>query len=101
MWFPALRILPLGTTPGQLYSPVDGSPFLNNQVPVDPVIANYIAKYVPLPNQPGNQFVSSPSAALRDDQFIFRYDYNISSKDTLSAFYIFDDQPQVFPFEVL
>ncbi|PYV46232.1 MAG: hypothetical protein DMG92_18530, partial [Acidobacteria bacterium] len=90
-----------GNDTGQLYSPVDGSPFLNNQVPVDPVIANYIAKYVPLPNQPGNQFVSSPSAALRDDQFIFRYDYNISSKDTLSAFYIFDDQPQVFPFEVL
>ena len=90
-----------GKDSGQLYSPVDGSAFPNNQVPVDPVIANYIAKYVPLPNQPNNQFVSSPTAALRDDQFIFRFDYNLSSKDSLSAFYIFDDQPQVFPFQVI
>jgi hypothetical protein len=85
----------------QLVDPTTGNPYPNNHVPVDPVIANYIAKYVPLPNRPGNQFISAPSAALRDDQFVFRLDHNISSKDTLSAFYIFDDQPQVFPFEIL
>jgi len=85
----------------QLFSPATGDPFPNNQVPVDPVIANYIAKYVPLPNRPGNQFVSAPTAALQDDQFVFRFDYNISKKDALSAFYIFDDQPQIFPFEIL
>jgi Carboxypeptidase regulatory-like domain len=85
----------------QLINPVTGNPYPNNQVPVDPVIANYIAKYVPLPNQPGNQFVSSPDASLSDDQFAFRFDYNLSSKDTLSAFYIFDDQPQTYPFRIL
>ena len=85
----------------QLIDPTTGANYPNNQVPVDPVIANYIAKYVPLPNQPNNQFVSSPTAALQDDQFVFRFDYNLSSKDSLSAFYIFDDQPQVFPFEIL
>jgi hypothetical protein len=90
-----------GNDTGQLYSPVDASPFPNNQVPVDPVIAKYIANYVPFPNQPNNQFVSSPSAALRDDQFVFRFDYNLSTKDSLSAFYIFDDQPQVFPFQIV
>ena len=97
-----------GFDTGQLFNPTDpsGGPFLCsgspcNQVPVDPVIANYIAKYVPLPNQANNQFVSSPSAALRDDQFVFRFDYNLSSKDSLSAFYIFDDQPQIFPFQIV
>lgn len=91
---------------GQLYNPTTGNPYMCggtacNQIPVDPVIANYIAKYVPLPNRPNNQFISAPVAALQDDQFIFRYDYNISKKDVLSAFYIFDDQPQVYPFEIL
>jgi hypothetical protein len=90
-----------GNDTGQLYSPVDGSPFPNNLVPVDPVIANYIAKYVPLPNQPGNQFVSSPTASLRDDQFVFRTDYNLSNKDSISGFYIFDDQPQSYPFQII
>ena len=90
-----------GNDKGQLYNPVDGSPFSNNQVPVDPVIANYIASYVPLPNQPNNEFVSSPVAKLQDDQFVFRVDYNLSNKDALSAFYIFDDQPQTYPFQII
>ncbi|MBV8475839.1 MAG: TonB-dependent receptor, partial [Acidobacteria bacterium] len=85
----------------QLVNPVTGNPYPNNQVPVDPVIANYIAKYVPLPNRPGNQFISSPTAALQDDQFVFRFDYNLSRNDVLSAFYIFDDEPQLFPFEII
>ena len=75
--------------------------FPNNQVPVDSVMANYINKYLPLPNTGTNGFVEDPVASLQEDQFIFRYDYNISSKDMLSAFYVFDDQPQVFPFEVV
>jgi hypothetical protein len=75
--------------------------FPNNQVPVDSVMQNYINKYLPMPNSGTNGFVEDPVASLREDQFIFRYDYNISSKDTLSAFYVLDDQPQVFPFEVV
>jgi hypothetical protein len=92
---------------GQLTDPTTGSPFVCNnglpcnQVPVDSVMKNYINKYLPLPNAPNNGFLQDPVASLQDDQFVFRYDYNISPKDTLSAFYIFDDQPQVFPFEVI
>src|SRR5579863_5797474 len=33
--------------------------YTNNQVPVNPIIAKYIAKYLPLPNLPNNNFVSS------------------------------------------
>ena len=87
-----------------LIDPTGANPsgfFPNNQVPVDSVMQNYINKYLPMPNSGTNGFVEDPVASLQEDQFIFRYDYNISSKDTLSAFYILDDQPQVFPFEVV
>jgi hypothetical protein len=95
-----------GLDTGQLTDPTTGGPFMCgsnvcNQVPVDSVMANYMKDYLPLPNTGTNGFVEDPVASLQEDQFIFRYDYNISSKDTLSAFYVFDDQPQVFPFEVL
>lgn len=90
-----------GANPVQLINPVTGNNYTNNQVPVDPVIANYINDYVPSPNRPGNTFVSDPVAAIRDDQFIFRYDYNISQKDVLSAIYLFDDNPNNYPFEII
>ena len=94
---------------GQLFSPTsanDSKPYkckgvVCNQVPVDPVIANYINAYLPLPNLPGNEFQSDPVAQISDNQFIFRLDYNISKKDTLAAVYIFDDTPDVYPFEVI
>jgi hypothetical protein len=90
-----------GSNPLQLINPATGLNYTNNQVPVDPVIKNYINDFLPLPNAPNNGFVEDPVASLQEDQFIFRYDYNISSKDTLSAFYILDDQPQTFPFQVI
>ena len=86
-----------------LIDPTGASPtgyFPNNQVPVDSVMQNYINKYLPFPNSGTNGFVEDPVASLQQDQFAFRYDYNISSKDTLSAFYIFDDQPKIWPFEI-
>jgi len=36
--------------PFPLINPITGSPYPNNQVTVNPIIANYIAKYMPLPN---------------------------------------------------
>lgn len=95
-----------GLDTGQLTDPRTGNPFMCgasvcNQVPVDSVMKNYMNKYLPLPNYGTNGFVEDPIADLQEDQFIFHYDYNVSSKDTLSAFYVFDDQPQTFPFEVL
>jgi len=88
----------------QLLDPTGTSPtgyLPNNQVPVDSVMKTYMNKYLPLPNYGTNGFVEDPVATLQEDQFIFRYDYNITDRDTLSAFYTFDDQPQVFPFQVL
>ena len=90
-----------GPDPVQLINPTTGANYTNNQVPVDPVIKNYINDYLPMPNRPGNLFESDPVAKISDDQFIFRYDYNISDRDSLSAVYIFDDTPDTYPFQVI
>ena len=56
-----------GANPIQLVNPATGSNYLNNQVPVDPVIANYINNYLPSPNRPGNTFVADPVASIKDN----------------------------------
>ncbi len=61
-----------GANPIQLVNPATGNNYPNNQVPVDPVIANYINNYLPSPNRPGNTFVADPVASIKDNQFIFR-----------------------------
>jgi hypothetical protein len=101
---------------GQLFNPVAGSqtvtcadgitqvqvgtPYTGNQVQVDPVIKNYIDKYLPPPNRGTNEFISGPVAQIRDDQFIMRVDHNISPKDIISGVYLFDDTPDYFPFHI-
>jgi hypothetical protein len=86
----------------QLFDPTTGNAYPNNQVPVDRVMASYIKNYLPLPNVAGtNNFESDPVAQIRDDQFIFRLDYNLSNRDTLSAVYIFDDTPDNYPFKIV
>ncbi len=90
-----------GSNPIQLVDPTTGMNYPSNRVPVDPVIKNYINAYLPVPNRPGNTFVSDPVAKIQDDQFVFRYDYNISNRDTLSAVYIFNDTPDNYPFQII
>ncbi|HSS99796.1 MAG TPA: carboxypeptidase regulatory-like domain-containing protein, partial [Terriglobales bacterium] len=91
----------------QLFDPITGDPYPNNQVPVNPVIANYINNYLPLPNlpnqanQPANQFISSPTEVDRDDQGIVRIDHHFSQKDTIYGSYIIDDLSQNFPFQIV
>ncbi len=72
------------------------------EVPVNPVIANYIAKYLPSPNVPNsNNFVSAPTRVDRDEQGIVRVDHHISDRDTIYASYIIDDLSQNFPFNIV
>jgi hypothetical protein len=85
----------------QLFDPISGDPYANNQVPVSPVIANYINKFLPLPNLPNNNFVSSPIEVDREDQGIVRIDHRIGEKDTVSASYIIDDLSENFPFQII
>ena len=70
----------------------------NNQVPVNPVIANYITKYLPLPNVPNSSgFISSPNEPIDDDQGILHIDHNFGTKDTLSFVYLIDDNRTTYP----
>src|ERR1022692_2345618 len=80
-----------GPSPVQLFDPTTGNPYFNNQVPVDPVIANYIKFYLPPPNRPGNLFEADPVASIKENQLIFRWDYNLSKKDT----------PDAYPFQII
>jgi hypothetical protein len=98
---------------GQLFNPTgatytcsDGTTipvttYANNQVPVNPVIGNYIQKYLPLPNVGTNGFISSPTAALDDDQGIAHIDYNLSKNDAISFVYLVDDTRQAYPFQII
>ncbi len=84
----------------QLINPATGNPYPFNQVPVNPVSANYIAKFLPLPNLPGSGFISAPSAAIDEDQGILRIDHNLSQRDTISGLYIVNDHRDAFPFQI-
>ena len=64
------------------------------------VIANYIAKYVPLPNLPNNNFVAQPIEVDRDDQGIVRVDHRFGQKDSIYFSYIIDDLSQNIPFAI-
>jgi len=77
------------------------TPYANNQVPVNPVIANYIKDFLPLPNVGTNGFISSPTAALDDDQGIAHIDYTLGKNDTISFVYLVDDTRQAYPFQII
>ena len=88
--------------PTQLVNPITGDPFVNNQVPVNPIISNYISKYLPLPNSPnGNNFVSNPIGRIQEDQGIVRIDHRFSDRDTIYGNYVINDVRDAFPFRVV
>ena len=87
-----------GNGTGQLYDPYTGNPYPNNQVPVNPEIANYITKYLPLPNIPGTDlFTASPVENDTEHQGITREDWQLSKKDLVYGTYIVDDLAQSLP----
>jgi len=86
----------------QLVDPVTGDDYPNNQVPINPIIASYIAKYLPLPNVPGtNNFAANPVGRIQDDQGITRIDHHISDHDTIYGNYVIDDLRDQYPFRII
>jgi hypothetical protein len=78
--------------------PITGNPYPNNQIPVNPIIANYISKYVPLPNVAGTDlFTASPVENDSEHQGIGRVDFQLSKKDLLYATYLIDQQTKALP----
>ena len=86
----------------QLINPTTGNnvPFNNLATAglVNPVIQNYINKYLPHANVGTNQFISFPTAKIDEDQGVVHLDHNLTSRDTLSFVYIIDDLRDAYPF---
>jgi hypothetical protein len=82
----------------QLVNPVTGANYPFNQLPVNSIAANYLNRFVPLPNAPGNGFITSPTMAIDEDQGILRVDHHLSERDLLTGTYVIDDQRQRVPF---
>jgi hypothetical protein len=79
--------------------PVTGQPFPNNTVPrerIHPTSAQLLERYVPLPNvnDPRNNFIQQFGTPFNGDQFTYRIDHELSSKDRLSfrQFNLYADQ---------
>jgi Carboxypeptidase regulatory-like domain/TonB dependent receptor len=85
----------------QLVNPITGADYVNNQVPVNPIIGNYISKYLPLPNAGGNNFVANPIGRIQEDQGIVRIDHRISDRDTIYGNYVINDVREAFPFRIV
>jgi hypothetical protein len=82
----------------QIFDPISGNPYPNNQVPVNPIIATYIAKYVPLPNVAGTDlFTASPVEDDTENQGIARVDWQLSKKDLVYGTYLIDQQSKELP----
>lgn len=84
----------------QLINPANNSNYPFNKVPVNPVSANYIAKYLPLPTRPNNGFISSSGAAINEEQGVVRVDHTLTKRDTLSFLYLINDVKSFFPFAI-
>ena len=85
---------------GNAVKATTGTPYNNNQVPVNPVSANYIAKFVPLPNIGTSGFISAPTGAIDEDQGVLRVDHTLTKRDNLSGTYVINDFRDALPFQV-
>ncbi len=63
--------------------------FANNQIPQDRISqqARFFMQYIPLPNAPGNTYVSNPITAFNQNQMTLRLDQEINSQNRFFARY--------------
>ena len=81
---------PNTVTPANL----NGTPFPNNIIPagrLDPVALKFASDFLPLPNSAGNTLSYNLSIPYTDDQFVGRFDHNLSDRSRLMLRYFYDD----------
>ena len=93
-----------------IIDPTNGQPFPNNAIPtnrIDPNAETFLS-FTPAPNRTGsnvlganNFLTSSFSTPTNENQYVVRVDYNLSSRDALSARYMYDrlttpNEPEIF-----
>lgn len=77
-----------GTTPGC-------TPGFIPSADINPISANLIKTFVPAPNAGPTNFEFNPLTTLTADQYLFRIDDNLTSKDTLWGSWFQQKQPSV------
>ena len=88
-----------GGSVGDAIFPTDGNG--NATIPgacMDPV-ATDLLRFVPAANRPdGVTYQAVPTSSDRQDQFTFRFDHHINSKQNFSFYYYYTDDNQLQPF---
>jgi hypothetical protein len=76
-----------------IVDPLTQQPFPGNRIPASRMnaLSQKLLPLVPLPNLPNNRASQKPDVNQNDDQFVARFDYNISSRDHFTARYFFDE----------
>jgi hypothetical protein len=75
--------------------------FPNGVIPTacqDPVAANLLQRYVPAANQGANLYQVVPVGTINSDQFTARWDHRINAKQSFTAYYYFDDNRELDPY---
>lgn len=82
----------------QPLDPTTGQPFPNNTIPAsrfDPVAVEAMNRYVPLPNASGGRWSELVSQPTNGNQYLGRFDYNISGSNSVNVRY-FRDSTELF-----
>ncbi len=77
------------------------SVFPGNVIPqacFDPVAANVLSNYVPLPDTAGDQYQSAPLQHARESQGTLRFDHKFSDSNSFTGYYYVDDNFEANPF---
>jgi outer membrane receptor protein involved in Fe transport len=64
----------------------------------DPVATNLLRLYVPAANEGSNQYQVVPVGTINSDQFTARWDHRINDHQNLTAYYYFDDNRELDPY---
>ncbi|MEO6911671.1 MAG: TonB-dependent receptor [Edaphobacter sp.] len=87
---PAERTGDFSATTTPIINPFTGQPYPNNQIPVNPVSANIINTYMPLPNRAGStNYAAASSGRLSVDQGIVRLDHKFNDRNQMFLHYIY------------
>jgi hypothetical protein len=65
----------------------------------DPVAANLMQRFIPLPNIGAFQNESVPVSTDNEDQFTVRWDHKITDRQSFTAYYYFNDIRQIEPYD--
>ncbi|MBI3644474.1 MAG: TonB-dependent receptor [Acidobacteriales bacterium] len=82
---------------GSAYSDLFTSPELLKSC-FDPVAADILDRFVPLPNSPDSTFRSIPNDRSHANQVSLKLDHRINEKQNLSLYYFFNDSVDAQPF---